>query len=823
LKRFPRLTRRGVFVVLAVLAVLGAAVASAVISTGGSSTAAKSPELAAPAGAKSASGAKSSSSSSAVGSGPIVSQAIHHDVSPPLRTLKSTSKLKGIQVPHESDEGMPPTVGSKQPDPVVQSKVGTGQIPATSANFAGLSAGDAGGTYIPPDPNGTVGPSNYFEIANAMIAIYTKTGTKVYGPVSTNTLFSGFGGACQSDDDGDGTVVYDQLANRWVVQQFAVETTPYLECVAVSTSGDPTGTYNRYSFSYTTNFNDYPKLAVWPDAYYTTYDIFANGQSYTGPEACALDRSSMIAGLSATQQCFKLGASVNPLLPSTVEGSTPPPSGSPNYVLSSASSGTALQEWKFHVDWTTPANSTFTGPASIAVSSFSQACGGGACIPQSGTTTKLDSLGDRLMYPLGYRNFGDHESLVVDQSVTAGSSVGMRWYEIRTPGTAPSVFQQGTYAPDGAYRWMGSVAMDHVGDMGLGFSISSSSTHPGVRYTGRLVSDALGTMGQGEGTVVTGNGSQINAGDCNPDQCSYRWGDYTSMQVDPSDDCTFWYVNEYIPTTGEFNWKTQIASFKFPSCTGGGGGGAPVVNSFNPTQGPVGTSVDVLGSGFTGVTGVTFNGQSASFTFNSDSEVHATVPSGATTGPIAVTTPGGTGQSSTNFTVTTGGGNPPTVTSFTPTSGPVGTNVTITGTNFTGATAVTFNGTAATSFTVNSSTQIQANVPAGATTGKIAVTTPNGTGTSSTNFTVTTSGGGSPTITGFTPTQGFQGTKVTITGTNFTGTTSVKLGTTAAVFTVNSSTSITATVPNPHFLGSYHWVVTTPSGTATSTALFRFL
>jgi hypothetical protein len=817
-------TRRRLFAAFVVTAVVvGAAVAAAVISSGSSTTASKGPRLDAPAGVKSASGATSSSRSSAVGSGPIVMRNLKHDVSPPLRTLKSLGKRGGKKAPEDNDEGMPPVVGSKTPDPVVQSQVGSGQIPSTIANFAGLAAGSAGLQYIPPDPNGTVGPSNFFEISNAEFAIYSKTGTKQYGPVTTNTLWSGFGGQCQSDDDGDGTVVYDQFANRWIVQQFAVDNTPFLECVAVSTTGDPTGTYNRYSFSYGTDFPDYPKLAVWPDGYYATYDVFANGgNNYIGPEACALDRSSMIAGAAATQQCFKTNNSQqNPMLPATVEGSTPPPSGSPDYILSSTTG--ALQEWKFHVDWVTPGNSTFTGPAAISVAAYSQACGGGACIPQTATTVKLDSLGDRLMYPLGYRNFGDHESLVVDQSVTAGSSVGMRWYEIRTPGTAPTVFQQGTYAPDGAYRWMGSVAMDHVGDMAMGFSISSSTTHPGIRYTGRLVGDALGTMGQGEGTVITGNGSQNNSNDCQP-SCAFRWGDYTSMQVDPSDDCTFWYTNEYIPQNGEFNWQTQIASFKFPSCTGGGGGGAPVVSSFNPTQGPVGTSVDVLGSGFTGVTAVKFNGTAASFTFNSDSELHATVPNGATTGPISVTTPSGTGTSSTSFNVTTGGGgNPPTVSSFTPTSGPVGTNVSITGANFTGATSVTFNGTAATNFTVNSDTSINANVPSGATTGKIAVTTGNGTGMSSTNFTVTTGGGGKPTITGFSPTSGYPGAKVTITGTNLSGVTQVQLGSAAATFTVNSSTSITATVPHEGFLGSYRWTVRAPGGASTSLTYFRYL
>jgi hypothetical protein len=254
----------------------------------------------------------------------------------------------------------------------------------------------------------------------------------------------------------------------------------------------------------------------------------------------------------------------------------------------------------------------------------------------------------------------------------------------------------------------------------------------------------------------------------------------------------------------------------------GGGGGGPTITSFNPTSGPVGQAVDIQGTNFTGATAVKFNGTpDTTYVVNSSSDISAHVPSGATSGNITVTTPSGTATSSSPFTVTTGAP-PPTVTSFTPTSGPVGTNVSITGTGFLGATAVTFNGTAASNYTVNSDTSINANVPGGATTGKIAVTTGNGTGTSLANFTVTTNTP-RPTITGFTPTQGFPGTKVTITGTNFTGATSVKLGSRAAAFTVNSSTSITATVPTESFLGSYRWSVTTPGGTATSVSFFRYL
>src|SRR5713226_8394634 len=207
--------------------------------------------------------------------------------------------------------------------------------------------------------------------------------------------------------------------------------------------------------------------------------------------------------------------------------------------------------------FTTPANSTFTGPTTIPVASFSAACGGGACIPQPGTNQLLDSLGDRLMYRLAYRNFGDHESLVVNHSVSAGSSVGVRWYELRSPGTTPTVFQQSTYAPDANFRWMGSIAMDKAQNIAVGYSVSSSSTFPSIAFTGRLSTDPLSTL-QSETMIIAGAGSQL------PNL--NRWGDYTSLSVDPVDDCTFWYTKEYLTGSGTFNWSTRLAKFIFPSC-----------------------------------------------------------------------------------------------------------------------------------------------------------------------------------------------------------------------------------------------------------------
>ena len=228
-----------------------------------------------------------------------------------------------------------------------------------------------------------------------------------------------------------------------------------------------------------------------------------------------------VAGATAAAQCFQLGSTYISLLPSDLDGFNPPPQGSPSYYLSLGTELGSLNLWKFHIDFANPSNSTFTGPTAIAVAAFSVACAGGTCVPQPSTTELLDSLGDRLMYRLAYRNYGSHESLVANHAVSSGSSVGVRWYEIRSPGTTPSVYQQGTYAPDATYRWMGSIAMDSVGDAALGYSAASTSVYPSVIYTGRLLSDALGTL-ESENSIIGGSGSQTTTN---------RWGDYTAMSI----------------------------------------------------------------------------------------------------------------------------------------------------------------------------------------------------------------------------------------------------------------------------------------------------
>ncbi len=484
-----------------------------------------------------------------------------HDVSPNLRDVPQLPPEVGAQRQIPLRMPFPPQAeGPVQHDPALQTALGPLANVTTGLNFLGVGVGLGNFTdcCAPPDTNGAVGATQFVQWVNLSFAVFDKTtGALVMGPVAGNTLWSGFGGACETNNSGDPIAQYDKAANRWVLAQ-PVFVSPFLYCIAVSTTSDATGTYNRYQFSMP-NFPDYPKLGVWPDGYYATFNMFS-GNTFLGARACAFDRNAMLAGAAATAVCFQQGSTIASLLPSDLDGSTAPPAGSPNFFLTLGTN--ALSLFKFHVDFVNTNNSTFTGPTTITVSAFTQACnGGGSCIPQPSTATRLASLGDRLMYRLSYRNFGDHEALAANHSVsttvTGRRTTGVRWYEVRSPNGTPTVFQQATFAPDTTSRWMGSIATDKAGDLAVGYSVSSSSLFPSIRFTGRVPTDALNTL-QAESTLITGAGSQ-NA-------LLTRWGDYSSISVDPVDNCTFWYTSEYLMNTGSFNWSTRIGSFKFPGC-----------------------------------------------------------------------------------------------------------------------------------------------------------------------------------------------------------------------------------------------------------------
>jgi hypothetical protein len=274
-----------------------------------------------------------------------------------------------------------------------------------------------------------------------------------------------------------------------------------------------------------------------------------------GGELCAYDRNAMISGLSNPAAiCFTVANDGN-FLPSDLDGATPPADGTPGLFLNFETSN-SLRLYQLSPDFTALTGTLTQVTPDIAVAPFTQACNGGVCIAQP-NSQKLDSLGDRLMYRLAYRMFGDHASMVVNHSVTAGSSVGVRWYELQAPAATPgqfSLYQQGTFAPDSAYRWMGSAAMDGAGNIAIGYSKSSSSVYPSIAFTSRTPSMALGTMGT-ETILQGGAGAQTTYN---------RWGDYTALRIDPSDDTTFWYTNEYYTRNNpffNFNWSTAIASF----------------------------------------------------------------------------------------------------------------------------------------------------------------------------------------------------------------------------------------------------------------------
>ena len=509
-------------------------------------------------------------------SNPTVIPPVSYDISPPLVDLVASAPPKAAT----SQRNIP----LRQPRPTVAPPASVTQdsalqqlsLPLVSTS-PGLDFDGIGADGVaPPDTNGSVGATQFVQIVNVEYAVYDKTSSALLlGPTPIHIIWSGFNGDCATGDGSDPVVLYDKAAQRWVVGQMNVKLNAY--CMAVSTTSDATQSYYRYEFSFGSNTPDYPKLAVWPDAYYWTANTFSSASAFLGANPCAFDRATMLSGGPANAICMQQNPSVDSLLPADLDGTTPPPTGEPNFYLQMAAPS-SLNLFKFHVDFTTPANSTFTGPTAIPVAAFSEACGGGTCIPQPGTTQQLDSLGDRLMFRLAYRNYGDHESLVVNHSVMAGSSVGVRWYEIRSPNVTPTVFQQGTFSPDSQYRWMGSIAMDQSGDIAVGYSASSSSNFPAVRYTGRVPSDPAGTM-ESENSIIEGTGSQTTG------SAGSRWGDYSSMSVDPADDCTFWYTNEYLTTNGTFNWNTRIGSFKFASCgrTGSSLSATTLTSSLNPS------------------------------------------------------------------------------------------------------------------------------------------------------------------------------------------------------------------------------------------------
>jgi hypothetical protein len=485
----------------------------------------------------------------------------------------------------EADPQIPPLPG----EPQVPFEAQEVTVPPPLLNFPGLGST----TIIPPDTNGAPGFNHYVQIVNdsgagARVGVWDKNNGSFLFEFGLNQLWPA-GDDCREYPRGDPIVLYDQLANRWLLSQFTEPPSgPYNECIAISKTSTPTNQPNGY-YLYTfevhpTKFNDYPKLGIWPDAYYMTANqfILAPFEQWAGTGVWAFDRQAMLSGQPATFQYFDLAdldLNYGSLLPATLTGQTLPPGGAPGYFASVDQDWNGTQDvlhlFEFQVDWNNPSLSTFGLAQDLVVPAFDWYIAGFTfnTVSQPDTFQRLDDLSDRLMMHLAYRNFGSHEALVVNHTIDVYNApastyglAGIRWYEVRggavnTTLADATLHQSGTLGSpaDTLNRWMGSVAMDRFGNMALGYSVSNTTVYPGIRYTGRLSADPLGQMPQGEGTIQDGSGSQLNF--------RGRWGDYTSMSLDPVDDCTFWYTNQYIETTANVNWKTQIASFRYPGCT----------------------------------------------------------------------------------------------------------------------------------------------------------------------------------------------------------------------------------------------------------------
>ncbi len=494
----------------------------------------------------------------------------HNDVSPALRDVEGwpVQRLQN----HEAAENPKIRTGLHKDasDTTVQKQSLLGQlapsIPAPILTFAGIPFPGVSCNCAPPDTNGEAGLTQYVQMVNTGYQVFDKaTGASILGPNSINSLWAGFGGVCQTSGFGDPVVLYDQLANRWVISQFAGSSIPTDECIAVSTTSNATGTYNRYAFHIGPNFFDYEKISVWPDAYYMSANIFnSSGTAYLGPQAYAMDRAKMLLGQPATIIIMPiLGSSFPPMLPADLDGSTLPPAGAPNSFVLWPDTGT-YRVYHFSVGTPFGTGASFALFQTSPAAGFTEICPTTRdCVPALNASTpgnKMDSIGDRPMFRLAYRNFGDHESLVGNYTVNATGRAGVRWFELRGVTAGPvATFQESTYAPSGTvWRWMGSIAMDKQGNIALGYSASDATIHPQIRYTGRLAGDPINTLPQGEATIFAGNGSQTDTVN--------RWGDYSDLTPDPVDDCTFWYTTESYDNNSSFNWRTRIGSFRVGTC-----------------------------------------------------------------------------------------------------------------------------------------------------------------------------------------------------------------------------------------------------------------
>ncbi len=537
--------------------------------------------------------------------GPLLNEAAYLGVSEPLQTIAmraqtsafaprpvrpsrnhTMDKSETVQAGRQM-ELLAPSLAVTAPATYLQTSNVQALGVAMGANFEALGLGTPGFAIsgAPPDTTLAVSPTQIVQWVNSQLAVYDKAGTPQLpapGFVAGNYIWQGLpdGSLCKTFNRGDPIVQYDRMAGRWILSQFAFNAafTNNAQCIAVSQTNNAMGAYYLYEYNFGNVLPDYGKLAVWPDAYYLTYNMFTTGSSFAGGRACAYDRAAMMTGSAATQICFQSAQRFS-FLPADLDGPNPPPAGTPNIHVSwnyywNPAAPYTLQLTKFRPNFTTPALSTFDDGFGGAPLSFVgittdaatvAACNdaGGSCVPQPGTTQRLDTLADRHMYRLVYRNFGSYDALLLTQSVDSNGSGGssradLHWMEVRSPNANPPVvYQNSTYRADSTHRWMSSAAFDKLGNIGIGYSGASAAVKPDIRVNARKRADPRNLL-RTEAIVQAGGGSQTTG--------LSRWGDYSTMQIDPADDCTFWFTTQYIGANGTFNWRTRIASFKFPNC-----------------------------------------------------------------------------------------------------------------------------------------------------------------------------------------------------------------------------------------------------------------
>ncbi len=576
-------------------------------------------------------------------------KSVRNDTSAPMRDIAPlvTAPRTGLNVEipvmtRPGTEGRMPVDG--RPDALIQDSFrptpGAGPTPAVGASFEGLDEDDndnlLGTRIVPPDTNGTVGRDHngdvaYLQWINLVWGVFNEDGTVRGGPFAGNSFWAGAGGNCEFNNNGDPVVHYDDNAGRWMVSQFAIN--QGTQCVAVSETADPLGAYHRYEFVITPGgANDYPKMGVWDDgttgsagqsAYtFTSRDFGGAGGSFSNA-AGVMERDAMLNGDPAQFIKFSFpcvgGNCREGTLPAHLDGAAVPANTCPTWFTYTDTQfdddpagldGARVDQ--LCVDWATIGNSTLNELAFVDGGEFDRGLGNGFsdCVTPVMGGEPLDCLAIFTMHPAQVRNHGSHCSVLINTTVDAGGSrAGIRWGELRSDNCSDgwAFHQEGTYAPaDDVDRWMGSIAMDGDGNIALGYSATSASLFPSVRYTSRMAGDPLGEMSGGEESCHEGTGAQISSAN--------RWGDYSRMGVDPQDDCTFWFTTEYYETTSSFDFKTRICSFKFADCGDGGGGDftltgvtpgtAGVLNTFATINGTPNVKANFVGGSAAGSTAV---------------------------------------------------------------------------------------------------------------------------------------------------------------------------------------------------------------------------